>query len=236
MAALTNSRNTPEMADFARFRVVPVEAATTIYLGSMVAINAAGNAVPASSNPTLKVIGRAERVHDGMVAQDAVNIVNGPIPGAGAAGAISIIVKRGVFLYADNDASILQANVGDLAYAVDDNSVSAGVTVAPAAVAIGATPAGTVISLAGRPIAKNSVVVQNAAVSPTTVYEEGRDYLVDYRDGGIVLPVGTTIPASANVYIGYRHGDGRPVAGTIAAIDQSGDIWVDFWHRAPLAV
>ena len=48
MAALTNSRNTPEMADGGRIRVINVEANTTVFLGGMVAVNANGNAVPAS--------------------------------------------------------------------------------------------------------------------------------------------------------------------------------------------
>ena len=54
MAALTNSRNTPELADGGRMQVYPVEANTTVYLGSIVALNANGNAVPASSNAGLK--------------------------------------------------------------------------------------------------------------------------------------------------------------------------------------
>ena len=49
MAALTSARNTPEMADLGRIQAYPVEANTVVYLGSMVALNAAGNAVPASS-------------------------------------------------------------------------------------------------------------------------------------------------------------------------------------------
>ena len=68
MAALTNSRNTPEMADGGRMRVYPVEANTNVYLGGMVALNAAGNAVPASATTTvanaLKVVGRAEYVEE----------------------------------------------------------------------------------------------------------------------------------------------------------------------------
>src|SRR5271170_1656839 len=77
MAALTNSRNTPEMADGGRIRVLNVEANTTIFLGSMVAINGNGNAVPASATTTtanaLKVVGRAEYVVNGIPAQNAVN-------------------------------------------------------------------------------------------------------------------------------------------------------------------
>ncbi len=121
MAALTSSRNTPEMADGGRIRVLAVEANTTIYLGSMVAVNANGNAVPASATTTtanaLKVIGRAEYVVGGIPGQNAVN-------NPGAAGAIQIAVRKGVFMYAQ-DSSVTTASVGSPCFAVDDNTVSA---------------------------------------------------------------------------------------------------------------
>ena len=62
MAALTSSRNTPEMSDFGRMQVYPVEANTTIYLGSMVALNANGNAVPASANVTGRMTARRSAI------------------------------------------------------------------------------------------------------------------------------------------------------------------------------
>ena len=114
MAALTNSRNTPELADAARTMVYPVEANTTVYLGSMVALNANGNATPASSVATLKIIGRAELVVNGLPGEDAVN-------NPGAAGAMSIVARRGVFMFAVNDGTIGAAQVGQMAFAVDDN-------------------------------------------------------------------------------------------------------------------
>src|SRR5579859_4495074 len=118
MAALTNSRNTPEFADDGRMQVYPVEANTTLYLGSMAALNTNGNAVPASSVAGLKIVGRTEMVVNGIPGQDAVN-------NPGAAGAISIVARRGVFMFAVNDATIGAAQVGEMAFAVDDNSVSA---------------------------------------------------------------------------------------------------------------
>ncbi len=121
MAALTSSRNTPEMADGGRIRVVNVEANTTIYLGGMVAINAAGNAVPASATTSTandqKVIGRAEYVVNGTPAQNAAN-------NPGTAGAIQIAVRKGVFMYAQ-DSSITGASVGSPCFALDDNNVTA---------------------------------------------------------------------------------------------------------------
>ncbi len=90
MAALTNSRNTPEMGDGGRFRVYPVEANTSVFLGGMVALDAAGNAVQASATTTtanaLKVIGRAERVYHGIPGENAINNLG--------AGALSIVVLK----------------------------------------------------------------------------------------------------------------------------------------------
>jgi hypothetical protein len=110
MAALTSSRNTPEMSDFGRTQNYPLEANTTVYLGSMVALNANGNAVPAASAAGLRIVGRAERTYLGMPGQDAVNTSSATIPGtnlpAGAAGAVSVICARGIFLYAVNDGSM----------------------------------------------------------------------------------------------------------------------------------
>ena len=121
MAALTSSRNTPEMADGGRIRVLNVEANTTIFLGGMVAVNGNGNAVPASATTTtanaLKVIGRAEYVVNGIPAQNAVN-------NPGAAGAIQIAVRKGVFMYSQ-DSSITAAAVGSPCFALDDNNVTA---------------------------------------------------------------------------------------------------------------
>ncbi len=156
MAALTNARNTPEMAGGGRMRVYPVEANTNIYLGGIVALDAAGNAVPASATTTvanpLKIIGRAEYVSNGIPGQNALN-------NPGAAGAISITARKGVFLYA-TDGSVGAAQVGLICFALDDNNVTA----------------------ADR--ASGASVQQYAA------------------------------------------------AGTVVAIDPSGQVWVDFWHQA----
>jgi hypothetical protein len=121
MAALTTARNTPEMADGGRMRSYPVEANTNVYLGGMVALNAAGNAVPASATTTvanaLKIVGRAEHVTNGIPGQNAIN-------NPGAAGAISIHARKGVFLYS-TDGSVGAAQIGLVCYALDDNNVTA---------------------------------------------------------------------------------------------------------------
>ncbi len=159
MAALTNARNTPEMADSGRMRVYPVEANTNVYLGGMVALNAAGDAVPASATTTvanaLKIIGRAEYVTNGIPGQNALN-------NPGVAGAISITARKGVFLYA-TDGSVGVAQVGLLCFALDDNNVTA----------------------------------------------------LDRASG-----------ASVQQYA---------AAGSVVAIDPSGQVWVDFWHQSTVA-
>jgi hypothetical protein len=114
MAALTSQRNTPEYQT-PRLQIIPVEASTKIYLGSMVGVNANGNAVPATT--ALRVIGRAARGFRGIAGQDADN-------SAGAAGAISIVVEAGCFSWDINASDIAQANVDQLCYAVDDHTVS----------------------------------------------------------------------------------------------------------------
>lgn len=102
-------------------RVYPVEANTNIYLGGIVALNAAGNAVPASATTTvanaLRVVGRAEYVKNGIPGQNAIN-------NPGAAGAISITARKGVFLYA-TDGSVGAAQLGLNCFALDDNTVTA---------------------------------------------------------------------------------------------------------------
>jgi hypothetical protein len=121
MAALSNSRNTPELSDGARMRVFAVEANTNIYLGGILALDAAGYAVPASATTTtanpLRIIGRAEKVVNGIPGENALN-------NPGAAGAISITARKGVFLY-DQDNSITAAELGMVCFAIDDHTVTA---------------------------------------------------------------------------------------------------------------
>lgn len=227
MAALTNSRNTPELADGGRMQVYPVEASTTIYLGSIVALDANGNAVPASSTAGLKTVGRAEMTYGGVPGQDAVN--------TGAAGAISIVARRGVFMYGVNDGSIGEAQIGQLAYAVDDNSVSAsdgsGATAVTAqSITFPAATSAQIVALGHENVSK--VKVQSTS-SGGTVYTEGTDYVVDYPAGLVMLVAGGAIAAASTVYVNYNWGaPTRSVAGRIVNIDPSGQVWIDFWHHS----
>jgi hypothetical protein len=227
MAALTNSRNTPELADGGRMQVYPVEADTTVYLGSIVALNANGNAVPASSVSSLKIIGRAEMTYGGTPGQDAVNI--------GAAGAISILARRGVFMYSVNDASIAEAQIGQLAYAVDDNSVSASNGAGATVVTAQSTPFPA--SSSAQVVALGHENVFNVRVHSTsgggTNYTEGVDYTVDYQPGLVMLIAGGAIAAAATVFVDYTWGaPTRSVAGRIVNLDPSGQVWIDFWRQS----
>lgn len=232
MAALTNSRNTPELADGGRMQLYPVEANTTVYLGGIVALNANGNAVPASSVAGLKIIGRAERVHDGIPGENAAN-------NPGAAGAISLVCRRGVFMYAVNDGSIGAAQVGQIAYAVDDNSVSASdgsgaAAVTAQTVAFPAAGAAQAAVLGHENI--SNVSVHSTAAGGTT-YVENTDYVVDYPAGVIFLIGGGSIAAGATVYVNYNWGPPtRSAAGLIANLDPNGQVWIDFTHQAAPAI
>lgn len=106
MAALTAARNTKERAgevfDF------PVAASTTIFAGSLVALNA-GYAAPGATAPGRIAVGRAE--------EDATAV---------AAGSVSVRVKTGVFKFGNSAAgdAIAQADAGADCYIVDDQTVA----------------------------------------------------------------------------------------------------------------
>lgn len=109
MAALSAPRST--LARSGDLREPPVKAATKIYAGAMVAIDANGWALPAAAVAAHRVIGRAEDTADNS---------------AGANGAINVRVATGVFRW-DNSAStdlIARADIGAPCYVVDDNTVA----------------------------------------------------------------------------------------------------------------
>ncbi len=84
----------------------PVAAATKIYAGAMVCVNAAGFAVPAADTSGYRFVGVALEQADN---------------GAGANGARVLRVRRvGVFEF--NAAALAQSDVGDPMYAMDDQT------------------------------------------------------------------------------------------------------------------
>lgn len=114
MTALSTGRLTPQMG--AGTTVVPnklflpIKAATTIYAGSLVALQA-GYLVPASSATGLTAVGIAADTYDNST---------------GSNGTLSAEVLIGAFRFENSASSdaIAQANVGSMAYMVDDQTVA----------------------------------------------------------------------------------------------------------------
>lgn len=106
MAALTQSRNTPERSG--TVLGFPVKAATTVYQGSLVAIDA-GYLAPGRVATTLIAVGRAEETVTAVAAGDAM-----------------CRVASGTFKFANSSAGdlIAQADVGASCYIVDDQTVA----------------------------------------------------------------------------------------------------------------
>jgi hypothetical protein len=106
--ALSRERDTP-MQDGV-FRVRPLAANVRIWKGALVALNAAGLAVPGSTAATLKAYGRAEETADNT---------------GGAASAISVKVRRGIFRFANKaDDAVTAAEIGADCFIVDDETVA----------------------------------------------------------------------------------------------------------------
>lgn len=90
--------------------VVPVIANTMIYAGALVCASAAGLAQPGAVAATLTALGRAEEPCDNL---------------GGAAGAKSVTVRRGVFLFKNLGADpVVQADMGKDCFVVDDETVA----------------------------------------------------------------------------------------------------------------
>ncbi|VWX62578.1 hypothetical protein [Sphingorhabdus sp. 109] len=110
MTALAQKREIPtrDGKQFSR----PVAAATVIYAGALVCLNAAGNAVPGSTSTTLVVDGIAEDTIDNS---------------GGSAGDVNVPVYRpGLARFANSTSTdeITAAEIGDNCYIVDDQTVA----------------------------------------------------------------------------------------------------------------
>lgn len=107
MAAATTAINTPTRAG--DFTAIPVAAATSIYQGTLVARDAAGNLVSAADAVGLKVIGRAEETVDNS---------------AGVAGDLTCRVQRGTFRF-QNDVTnaVDKSHIGTVCYVLDNQTV-----------------------------------------------------------------------------------------------------------------
>jgi hypothetical protein len=111
MAALQKERNTVEIANGAKTLSLPVKGATTIYQGSLVALDANGYAIPAKKAANITAAGRAEET----------------VQNTGADGELVIRVSRGVFVF-DNTAAadkLKASHVLTPCYIEDDHTVTA---------------------------------------------------------------------------------------------------------------
>lgn len=109
MAALTADRNT--IARDGQIFSYPVAAGVKIYAGSLVMLDASGNAKPGATATGQVAVGRARALADNTM---------------GAAGDISVEVEQGVFQWANSSAgdAITRAEIGDTCYIVDDQTVA----------------------------------------------------------------------------------------------------------------
>lgn len=109
MVAATADRNT--VARAGDVFSDPVAANTKIYAGTIVCLDAAGNAIPGAVAVGLIVRGRANEQADNST---------------GIAGALSVESHRGVFKFANSAAGdlITRAEIGDDCYIVDDSTVA----------------------------------------------------------------------------------------------------------------
>lgn len=84
-------------------------AVALIYAGSLVGVNAAGNLIRGSADPTLTIVGVAEKQLDNT---------------GGSAGDLTMPVNHGVFYFNVSGTAPTAADVGKLMFVVDDNTVS----------------------------------------------------------------------------------------------------------------
>lgn len=124
MGALTKPRDTVEIANGGKTLSLPVKGATTIYQGSLVALDANGYAVPGKKAEGLTAAGRAEET----------------VENKGADGELVVRVTRGVFVFANTGTAankVTAAHVLKPCYIQDDQTLTA--------LATGASVAGLVI-------------------------------------------------------------------------------------------
>ncbi|MGR3479366.1 hypothetical protein [Salipiger marinus] len=128
MTALTKNTPRTRVGEGRRF-LDPVAADTRIFAGAMVALNAAGAAIPAIPLGTIM---------RGVALDEADNR-------DGAAGDWAVAIERGPFLVA-NDGSIDRTHIGTNVFVVDDNTVGdAGTLVAGKCLDV--TDAGVVVEI-----------------------------------------------------------------------------------------
>lgn len=189
-----------------KLKSLPVAASTTIYGGSLVAINHSGYLVPASADPLLFVVGVALAAADNS---------------AGAAGAISCAIERGVFSLnnSSSTSALTDADIGRVCYAADDNTV-ARIT------AIGTLPpVGKVMGLDGSDVlvevgllsqsenVHDLLIVAGADLSTT-----GQTRFVALNSSGAVVLAATAGQAALGVLLN------APASGAVAIVRRRGTV------------
>jgi hypothetical protein len=109
MAALTADRNTK--ARVGDFRESPLAAAVKVYAGAILMRNAAGYLTKGATATGAVGVGRAEAAADNS---------------AGAAGALKVTWRAGIFFYGNSAAGdlIALADIGKICFIVDDQTVA----------------------------------------------------------------------------------------------------------------
>lgn len=130
MTALTASNPDRTGLTPSRFNNFPVAASTTIFMGAMVVLNYLGQAIPAAS--LLQGHMRVRGVATGRLRPGSNSPVDQNDATAVSAGDYNVQVETGVFSFSNGAVAtggaatdtIVAADVGGLAYAIDDDTVS----------------------------------------------------------------------------------------------------------------
>lgn len=202
---LTADRNTPRRADDT-FVVLPVAAATVIYAGALVALDASGNATKGATATGLVGLGRAEEAADNA---------------AGDAGDIEVRVRRGIFRWQNSagEDEIDRASIGDACWIVDDHTVAkttGGATRSRAGIVVDVDAQGVWVDMSSNtlngPVASllaannlSDVGTKATARANLGVYERfGTPSFVIGADAGTTINVGIQLKDSAGVDLAVR--------------------------------
>ena len=148
--ALTAERSTPEVAG--RYFSL-TQGSNIVYAGSIIVVNSSGTAEAATDAASKKVVGRCERTSDNTGANYSATKV--------------IEVKAGVFRWVNGD-TFTDANIGDLAYIEDDQTVQKGASATHDIIA------GTIVDVDSDGVWVNTYNIgANGAASVTTLAASG---------------------------------------------------------------
>lgn len=212
MTALAADRNTSRRdgIDYS----YPMAAAVEVFAGGMAALDAAGNVVPVSASGALRVVGRSEK-----------NVDNS----AGAIADLSADIRAGVFKFENGD-SFTKADIGQLAYALDDQTIMK-TGVCPAGIIVDVDTTTTEVwvvlgpAAAKTSIGKVAVVAVSAtelrtlAASPKTLIAgvTGKAFIftgayIKYSGGASIFD---SVGAGEDLAIRYTDGSGAIVSATL---------------------